>query len=479
MRNTLIIAFLVIFTFAMSFPQIKRGELINTVKYLASPELQGRMSGHSGYDKAVKYICEHLTESKIKPLNNEGFEQKFNIEYNEILAPQHFSIIQNGKAKSYEIGTDYVFRGFSGAGKVSGDVVFCGYGLSQPELGYDDYAGIDVSGKTVVCFKYNPRWTIKEKGFSNGNPREKAIVAAKHGASAILFVSFPNDAEPQKPIGSLIAGAGEQMINFPELHIDLKTAEDLFSGSSFSLKELQTLIDSLKAPKSITLVNKIDLEVNAKYDKEHSVSNVAALIEGNDEKLKNEYIIIGAHLDHVGGQAGAIYFPGANDNASGSSALLAVAKELALNKTKIQRSVIVVFFASEEPGLWGSKYFAEHLPVPKENVKVMINLDCVGYGDSIQVGGGKSSPKLWNIAKQIDSLKYHRMIDETGNGGGADAEYFFQKGIPTLYFVTKNSYKYLHRLEDKPETLNQPLFEALANLVYDVTVEIANEGAQK
>ncbi|MCX6170091.1 MAG: M20/M25/M40 family metallo-hydrolase [Ignavibacteriales bacterium] len=453
---------------------ITKSELMKTVKFLASKELAGRLPGSKGYTKAANFISAELHKTVLKPVNGKDYFQKFKVEYNEILAPEHFAVIQNGKRIDHKIGRDYVYRGFTGAGKLTAPVVFCGYGLAQPDKGYDDYSGIDVKGKVVMVFKYNPKWNIDEKAFTNGNPREKAIVAANHGAIGILFTSFPNDAEPQSPIGSVINGEGEQMTDFPEIHIDLPVADELMSGSSYTLKKLQTIIDSTKKPLSVSLVNKVDLEVHTKYEKEKEVVNVVGILEGSDPVLKNEYLIIGAHLDHVGSQAGKIYFPGANDNASGSAALLQIARAFSKSNIRPKRSIAFVFFASEEQGLYGAKFFSNNLPFPKEKVKAMINMDCVGYGDSIQIGGGKSAPELWNIARQIDFENNKLLVPATGNGGGADADPFFEKGIQTLYFVTTNSYKHLHMLSDKHETLNQNLFEAITKLSFRTALRICN-----
>ncbi|MBI5730803.1 MAG: M20/M25/M40 family metallo-hydrolase [Ignavibacteriales bacterium] len=469
-----------LFLNVFNYAQIKKEELIKTVEFLASKELAGRLPGSDGYTKAANFIAGELAKLNFLPGGDDNYFQKLKVEYNEILAPEHFSVIKDGKTINYKIGDDYAYRGFTGAGNFTAPVVFCGYGLSQSELGYDDYSGIDVKGKVVLAFKYNPKWNIDGKNFINGNPREKAIVAANHGAIGILFVSFPNDAEPQRPIGSVIHGEGEQMINFPEIHIDLPAADEILSGSNHTLKDLQTLIDSTKKPYSIQLVPKVDIEVHTKYEKEKEVVNVVGMIEGSDPGLKKEYLIIGAHLDHVGSQAGKIYFPGANDNASGSAALLQIAREFSKAQEKPKRSIIFAFFASEEQGLYGSKYFSENMKFSKEKVKAMINLDCVGYGDSIQIGGGESAQALWNIAKQIDNGNDKLLVTRTWKGGGADAEPFYEKGIQTLYFVTTNSYKHLHMLSDKPETLNLPvrqagqnLFEAITKLAFKTIVKIA------
>ena len=464
-----------VFLPAFSNAQINKDDIFKTIQFLACKDLQGRMSGSEGYLKAADFIAGEFKKLNLKPGDDKKYFQKLNVEYNEILAPEHLSVIIDNKIINYQIGKDYVYRGFSGAGNINAPVVFCGYGIDQPDSGLNDYAGVDVKGKIVMAFRYNPKWNINGKTFANGNPREKAIVAAKHGAVGILFVSFPNDPDPQKPIGSLIHGEGEQMLNFPEVHVALNVADNLFYGSGHTLKELQTLIDSTKKSFSINFNNNIDVEVHTNYVKNKEVVNVVGILEGSDPVLKNEYLIMGAHLDHVGSQAGKIFFPGANDNASGSAALLQIARTLAKSENRPKRSVIFVSFASEEQGLNGSKYFVEHMPVSKSNIIAMLNFDCVGFGDSLQVFGGNSFPDLWRLAKEADTSNNHLLVSETGNGGGADAEPFFQKGIPTLYFVTTNSYKHLHQLTDTPDTINKDLLEAATKLGFNTAIKILNK----
>jgi Zn-dependent M28 family amino/carboxypeptidase len=206
--------------------------------------------------------------------------------------------------------------------------------------------------------------------------------------------------------------------------------------------------------------------------------NVVGMIEGSDNKLKNEYVILGAHLDHVGSQAGLL-FPGANDNASGSAAVLELAKAFVKGGVKPKRSVVFVLFAGEEQGLNGSKYFVDNWKKGYNKITAMINLDCVGYGDSIQVGNGKSVPDLWKIAKDLDEISFNSMISRTWAGGGADATPFFENGIPCLYFVTTNSYDYLHLPGDKEETLNPDLFEKVVKLALLTAVEVANGNYQR
>ncbi len=452
--------------------------LLATDSFLASRELAGRLAGSPGYFKAANYAAERFGEYGFKPLGNDSsYFQEFFVEYNDITGPCILEKIENGRAvKSYELGSDYVCRGFTGSGDVTARLVFVGYGISAPELGYDDYADVDVRNKIVIAFKYNPKWKPEKGTFGEAYPREKSLLAKSKGAKAILFVSFPNDKNPQKPIGSVLAGKGEQPEDFPQLHIDLSVAADFFRNSGYTLEELQTLIDSTRAPHSLPLNAEAHVLVRAKYEKHKKTANVVAMLEGSDSRLKSEYVVIGAHLDHVGMQAGKIYFPGANDNASGASTVLETAKAFAQSGIRPARSVIFVLFSSEEAGLYGSKFFVEHSPVPLEKIKAMINLDCVAHGDSLKIGGGKSAPELWKTARKLDSAYTRITVKSTWKGGGADATPFYDKGIKTLYFVSTNSYTYLHLPQDTPETLNPVLFEKEARLAFLLLLNIANNG---
>lgn len=439
---------------------ISKTNLMKTDSYLASKDLKGRLSGSKGYYKAAEYMAEEFYKLGLKPLGNKNYFQNFKTEYNEIISPCKFSLTENGKTlKEYKLGKDFVCRGFTGSGQFTAPVVFCGYGYS--ENGYNDYENVDVKGKIVLIFKQAPGWKLENKDW-NASLRYREKTAFDNGAVAILFVSKPNDQNPQKPIGSVMAGEGNYIENFPMLQIDIPVANELLKNSPYNLKELQTEIDSLQKPKSIDLNTNAELNINVIYEKDRATMNIAGMLEGETD----DYIILGAHLDHVGEQGGEIYFPGANDNASGSSAVLEIARAFVNSNIKPKRSIVFILFSNEESGLNGATYFTENPLVPLNKVTAMINMDCVGSGDSIRIGNGKSAPELWKITRELDSLFIKQMVPNTWNGGGADATPFYNKGIPCLYFVTTNSYEHLHLTTDLPETLNQNLFERITRLAY-------------
>jgi len=456
--------------------KISHINLMKTVEYLSSKELKGRLSGSVGYNKAATFMANEFAKLKLKPLGDSDYFQKFNVEYNEIYAPIKLNLLEDKKVvKEYKLGKDFVCRQLTSSGHPIAPVVFCGYGLSKPEFGYDDYAAADVNGKIVLVFKSNPSWKINDtSNWGSSYPRYKARIAKEHGAVGMLIVSTPNDQNPQKTIISVLEGGGEQVENFPQLHIDIPVADELLHGSGFTLKDLQTKIDSTKEPFNVQTASTVEIEVNAKYTEEQPTMNVVGMLEGSDLKKKNEYLIVGAHLDHVGSQAEDIYAPGANDNASGSAAVLEIARAFVNGNIKPKRSIIFILFASEELGIVGSKYFVDHPPIPLDKITAMINLDCVGYGDSIQVGNGKSAPKLWEMARDQDRLFTKMMVERTWSGGGADAGPFHDKGIPAIYFVTTNSYAHLHYMTDTPETLNKSLYETITKLAYITAYNVAN-----
>ncbi|MFC2135399.1 M20/M25/M40 family metallo-hydrolase [Bacteroidota bacterium] len=479
----LFIAFIGLNFFSCSKPEnevkpginsITSSELMETVNYLSSDNLKGRLSGSEGYDKAAEFMADQFKSLGLSPAIGDDYMQYLKVEYNEITAPCELNLMEdNGNETEFYLGEHFVCRGFTGSGNFTAPVAFCGYGISRPDIGYDDYKDIDVKGKVVMVFKYNPNWTINENVWSTNYPREKSFTAAQHGAVGILFVSAPNNEPVQPTIGSILAGKGEQNENFPQLHIDVPVAEKFLTSSEKSLSQLQTIIDESKKPASFSLTSNAKININANYTKEKTTENVAALLEGSDPELKNEYLVIGAHLDHVGSQGDEIIFPGANDNASGSAAVLEIAEAFIESCVQPKRSILFVLFASEELGLNGAYHFVENSPVPIENIVAMLNLDCISIGDSIRVGGGGISKNLWALANSEDEKLSDMMISETWPGGGADATPFFEKDIPTLFFVTTNGYAHLHYMTDKPETLEPDLFEKVVKLAYVTSYEIA------
>jgi aminopeptidase YwaD len=263
--------------------------------------------------------------------------------------------------------------------------------------------------------------------------------------------------------------------------VDLSVARTLLESAGLDLAALKARIDSTRAPASRELPAKVSLEVRARYHAKQPSVNVVGVVEGSDPALRHQYVVVGAHLDHVGSQAGEIYFPGANDNASGSATVVALARAFGTSTPapgRPRRSVILALWSSEEAGLLGAGRFMARPPVPAESIAAYVNVDCVGHGDSIEVGGGKTYPRLWGKVRDLDRGAARLTVEETWNGGGADALPFESHKIPNLYFASKFSYTHLHLPTDLPETLNPPLLEAVARLAFRTAWVLADTPAR-
>ncbi len=466
-------------TLSAAEASITKAGLLQHVVFLSSDHLGGRLPGTDGYRLAAEAAAEHFADLGLKPGGDDGYFQTLPIEANEVVGRPVFALTDSHEA--YTLGEDYVFRGFTGQGDISAPVVFCGYGLSFPDRRYDDYAQVDVAGKIVLVFKQGPGWQLPDdegwQGYSD--PRPKAKTAAAHGALAVLMVSRPNDKNPQPLIGSVMHGDGEHVHRIPQLQVSQEVAADLLKKAGLDLSELQARIDDNQVPASVELGTEVGLKVETRYQPNAETWNVVGILPGSSLDIRTEVLILGAHLDHVGVQADQALFPGANDNASGAAAIMEIAEAFVRAGKSPSRTVVFILFSGEEQGLIGSKYYADHPVHPLNSTVAMMNFDCVAHGDSIRVGGGKSAPLLWGRALQSDAMHKGLMVPGTWGNGGADATPFHDQGLPTLYFVTTNSYAHLHRTSDKVETLNADLFEAITRLGYRTAAWVADGGYQR
>lgn len=450
-----------------SVESIKSENLMLTVSELCRPEYDGRLSGTEGYNEAAAFMAEEFRKCGLVPLAGESYYQNLTVETNEISSCK--VSLSNGIEKELTAGTDFVCRGFSGAANIKSEIVFCGYGISRPDLNFDEYIDTDVNGKIVLVFKQNPNWKIDNESWGEYLTRHKAKMAADRGAKGIIFVSVPDSWGP-KPIGSVMGGKVEHDPDFPQIHITQELANEILKSAGYDLTQIVGKIEKERKPISLKSTVLAEISIEARYNPAAKTMNILGYIEGSD--LKEECIVVGAHLDHVGRQSAELYFPGANDNASGSAAVLEIAKAFKENGIVPKRSILFALFTSEEHGLDGATFCAQNLPV--DSVVVMLNFDCIAHGDSIKVGGGESFPDLWQIVALLDKDHTNLMTKDTWRGGGADATPFFEQGIPTLYFVTTNSYTHLHLPSDKPETLNPDLFEKITRLGFLSTLSLAN-----
>jgi len=458
---------------------ISEAALLADVGHLASPELDGRVAGSAGYWQAARWAADRFAALGLQPGGDDGYFQRLTCEHNEFMAPPRLRIMAAGGAtRECVLGPEFLARGFSGSGEVDAEVAFVGYGLSAAERGYDDYAGLDVAGKIVLCFKRNPVWNPDGEPWpwESSTPRAKSATAAAHGAVALLWFEVPAPGETvgRPPIASVMHGPGPQPAGFPQLEISEAVADQLLGGAG-EARRLRDLVDGDRTPRSRPLGSRAELAVQAAYDPARATCNVVAILPGSDPQRRDQTLLIGAHLDHVGRQSPTVYFPGANDNASGSAAVLRLAEAFASAGVAPARTVVFVLFSGEEAGLEGARHHVSAPARPLADTVAMFNLDCVACGDSIKVGSGESSPELWALARRLDAENAGLMVAATWAGGGADATPFHDAGVKTLYWVTTNSYAHLHVAGDQPETLNGPLYAELVRLAFRTAWAVAND----
>ncbi|WP_428939384.1 M20/M25/M40 family metallo-hydrolase [Fontivita pretiosa] len=460
------------------------------LQYLASDELEGRGVGTRGLDLAADYIAARLREIGLKPLpGQDGYFQRFEMSGAASVDPANTSLAAGDTI--FELSRQYTPTGFSADGSFSAPVVFAGYGISNPDRGYDDYAGIDVKGKVVLVLRYEPH---NEQGKSRFDEHDwspdaslnsKARTAAEHGAAAILLVNPPKYHGEQDELMTPDRGGARSRIPF--IHIARELANELLKrgGSSRDLAALQSQIDAEVKPQSFELKDLILTgQVKLRRDKV-PVRNVLAYLPGSVRP--DEYVVVGAHYDHLGwGHSGSLaqgiraVHNGADDNASGTSAVLELARQLSA-AGPLDRSVIFAFFTGEEWGLIGSEHFADHPPVPLEKIVAMVNLDMVGRvrNDTLYVGGRESAAAFDAILNRADEASVLQLKTFGLRGMQSSDHYTFaQRRIPHLFFFSGLHADY-HRPSDDPDKINYRGIAEVVDLAEKVVTELAGMPRQQ
>jgi len=419
---------------------INTEEGLAIISELASDKYEGRLTGTPGDALTAGFVSDAFAKADLKPFGGKSsFFQKFQLATNKIL-PTPILEVQTGENESvnYTFGKHFLCAAFSGSGDFRSEVVFCGYGITTDK--YDDYAGMDVNGKIIMLIAGHPNihpdlveWDTNGKKVTN---------AIKHGAVAILSIRSNPSGVYEKPICSAYWGDIPHQPNFPIIAINRLVALDLFAKSRQDLPVIQQLIDSEKRPMSFNTGTFAHLRVETQFTDLSDTANVVGLLEGSDPRLKNEYIVIGAHMDHVGLQGADVLFPGSNDNASGVAGLIEIAQAFKASGVKPKRSIIFVAFTGEEMGLKGSNYFVNNPPVDKNKIKGMINLDMIGEGNSTLLCFGKEFPKMFLTAQKANNILYRLRMPIIEVGAASDHMSFAKAGIPAMMFLNGGEYDY-------------------------------------
>ncbi|HEY5510346.1 MAG TPA: M28 family peptidase [Prolixibacteraceae bacterium] len=457
-----------------TFHSISSNDMMNDAAELTSLKYGGRLSGSPGYLAAAQWLASELKKAGVKPgLNDSTYLQYFPNAYSDVLSPGSVTLLagKNNAGKEYRFPDDYFPGSNSAPGSVSGEVVYVGFGISAPELGYDDYRNIDVKGKILLMetgVPYGANDSVQRKWEPYSYHRYKFQHAKELGAAGLLYVS-----KIANPNTSFLKG-------FVYAHIGEPVAEELFAGTGKTYAEIHAEVVKNMLPNSMALHKKVRITASTRYFPDSRSCNIVGMIKGSDPKLKNEAIILGAHFDAVGSPG--CLFPGALDNASGSVDILAAAKALAASGVKPGRTILFVFFGGEECGLYGSKMCVDSPFWPKEKVLCMINLDMVGNGTGLFLAGGKSYPEMLKYFSDANDKYIHRDFSASENHPTysrprTDGAIFERAGYRTLSLYTSGTVKtvYYHHPLDNTDALTPEIMEDAAKLLYLGVLELSND----
>jgi aminopeptidase YwaD len=458
-------------------PAITESELMAHVKFLASDSLKGRYPGTPEDYLTARYIADEFQKAGIKWLTNNGL-QEFEI----------VTDLELGNSNTFQFkdifgipGKDFAPASFSSNGSLDAEVIFCGYGfeINQPDLKWNDYAGYDVSGKWVMVLRGNPLPDQPSPYDNYSNDRDKAMVARDNGAAGIIFISGPLF-DPYDELMSL--KSKESSVSIPAIDITRNLADQILKSSGISAANLEKKINDNLKPFSFKTGVKIKGSAEI-IPRKATTYNVAGYIEGSDPVKRNQWIILGAHYDHIGiGGAGspsrtpdttAVHY-GADDNASGVASLIEIAEKFALNGKYPERSLLFLAFGAEEMGSVGSKHFVDSSMIPLDSVSLMMNLDMVGRMKDglLQVIGTGTSAELAGIITGL-AIKDSILITTSPEGyGGSDQSSFYVKNIPVIFLTTGVHADY-HTPGDIAEKLNYHEMVKVDDYAYQILDSIS------
>ncbi|MBU2445450.1 MAG: M28 family peptidase, partial [Bacteroidetes bacterium] len=415
----------------------------------------------------------------LKPLGDSGYYQNFEVTTGvELTENNHLAISIGDQKFDFTLNENYSPLGFSDNSSISGEVVFAGYGIEAEKLGYNDFADVDVKDKIALVLRYSPEGDKPRGDFADfSSTRYKATSVRNKGAKGVIFFTGPNTYEDDSFIKLNVEQLGGDA-GLPIVSITTKMAEEIFQAAGKDLLSMQKEMDSLKAAKSFYFTNSsASISVGLK-PVIRSTRNVIGLVESENPVYKNEYIVIGAHYDHLGmGGRGSLssstepeIHNGADDNASGTSTVMELAQKFSANKKSLKRSIIFMTFSGEEMGLLGSAHFVKTPTISLENIVAMYNLDMVGRlneESSLTVYGTGTSP-IWKDLLNDKNSFYSFKLNFIDDGfGPSDHSSFYAKDIPVLFYFTGTHSDY-HKPSDDFDKINYTGLEKIGRFVYDM-----------
>lgn len=486
------------------------------LEFLTSDALAGRVSLSREAEIAARYIASDFERTGLHPAAAASYLQEFPlIAYRADASKSAMALTRGGAVKTFRPGADFT-GAFSHDVRLEAPVVFAGYGISAPEYGYDDYANINATGKIVLIFDHEPQEDDARSVFNgtghtlHAGRLTKFANAQRHGAVAVLIASEPLRRHPglfdapghsDGAKQSLRASAPPQALDdrrqIPAFSIAENVLADLLSALDRKPADLQHTIDTTLRPQSAVLPDTL-VELRSGNAEQHRGTsfNAVGLLEGSDPALRSETILITAHYDHLGLQKGHVY-PGANDNASGTVAVMELARLFLENRERPKRSLLFAVFGSEEQLMLGSFYYTAHPLRPLAGTRAVLNLDMIGRDEAhipqsqgvLQIPADTSNEiNLVGVYYSVDLLAAIER-ENRGIGLSLDTKFdrdhrlnalfrcdhlpFLMSGIPAVWLFGGFHPGY-HEPSDTVEKLNLAKMEKVIRLTYRVAINVAN-----
>jgi aminopeptidase YwaD len=499
--NFSIIAILLTLTLVTSAQQPKPGgqaapdieQLKKHVKYLASDKLEGRYPGSAGAEKAAAYLAEQFNRFKLgcadenfkcrhNGRGNSGYLKEFPfVAAVELANNNSLSSKQADEMSRYQVRDDWMPLGFSSNGNLSATLlVFTGFGITAADLQHDDYSKIDARGKIALAFATTPDGDNPHGKYGRYlDPRWKAAAAKDHGASALILIArdekFADDSLTKLRYDQTAGEAG-----LPVIVISRQVAAKFFGLSDAGqLGQLEKTSDRWEEAAKKLEGRGLSLSVDITR-RTVPAYNVVGIIEGSDPRLKREFIVIGAHYDHLGRGDHSSRDPnskqvhhGADDNSSGTAGLLEIARIFSAERKALRRSILLIGFSAEESGLIGSHYYVNHPLIPLSDTMAMLNLDMIGRmrNNKLTVGGVGTAQILRKLVEEVNNASdsgspLNLQLSEDGFGP-SDHSSFYAKKIPVLFFFTGTHDDY-HKPSDTADKINYEGQARVVSLVSDI-----------
>jgi len=478
-------------------PEIQPDQLLAHIKFLSSDDMKGRGDGSPELERAAEYIATQFRNAGLLPAGDSGsWFQPFELEVGLTVGRDNrLSIERNGQRVALTLGASYfpVAAPINDAPSVASaelekvPLVFAGYGLAVPSAGYDDYANVDVANKAVLIFSHEPQERDPKsrldgvRAVPQATVDAKASLARSHGARALIVVMDPSHQIDDAPYALFGADPEADVQPIPLLRVRRQEMQPLIDA--WGLDAVAKEIDRDLQPRSRPLAGGTVTYVEHLSRNRRTVRNVVGMLPGSDPQRGKEAVVIGAHYDHVGLGGRLSMSPdltgqihnGADDNASGTAAIIEMARAAASQRARFPRTLVFVAFAGEERGLLGSAHYASIPAIPMDMTIGMLNLDMVGRAKgSVDVSGLELSPSMEADLQAASAASGNQLqVKREGPGAGrSDDSSFIDKRVPAINFFTGFHPDY-HRPGDDWEKIDAPGVSRVAALALELAARLA------